>query len=145
MKYPLVRDLAADGIPVVVTCRVLGFSKQAFYAWCRSPVSQRDWDEAHLINAALDAHHEDPAFGYRFIADERRAAGITAGDNRVPVVLPAADLVGVQQETRPEPESRAASGNRRAAHRVGQPGRCLRQVASAQELEHARPDALVDQ
>ena len=33
MMYPLVRDLAAEGIPVVVTCRVLGFSKQAFFTW----------------------------------------------------------------------------------------------------------------
>jgi len=32
MMYPLVRDLAADGIPVAVTCRVLGFTTQAFYA-----------------------------------------------------------------------------------------------------------------
>lgn len=32
MTYPLVGDLAADGIPVAVTCRVLGFSKQAYYA-----------------------------------------------------------------------------------------------------------------
>ena len=38
MRYPLVLDLAADGIPVAVTCRVLGFSKQAFYAWCQNPV-----------------------------------------------------------------------------------------------------------
>jgi putative transposase len=30
MMYRLVRDLAAEGIPVAVTCRVLGFSKQAF-------------------------------------------------------------------------------------------------------------------
>jgi hypothetical protein len=30
MKFPLVLDLAADGIPVAVACRVLGFSKQAF-------------------------------------------------------------------------------------------------------------------
>jgi hypothetical protein len=37
MTYPLVRDLAADKIPVAVTCRVLGFSKQAFYAWCKGP------------------------------------------------------------------------------------------------------------
>jgi putative transposase len=29
MMYPLVRELAADGIPVTVTCRALGFSKQA--------------------------------------------------------------------------------------------------------------------
>jgi putative transposase len=83
MKYPLVRDLAAEGVPVAVTCRVLGFSKQAFYAWRADPVSRRDWDEAHLINAAADIHADDPAFGYRFIADELAARGIRAGENRV--------------------------------------------------------------
>jgi len=83
MSYPLVLDLAADGIPVAVTCRVLGFSKQAFYAWKKSPVSNRDRDEAHLINAALDIHADDPAFGYRFIADELPAHGVRAGENRV--------------------------------------------------------------
>lgn len=83
MTYPLVLDLAAAGIAVAVTCRVLGFSKQAFYAWRKSPVKQRDWDDAHLINAAIDIHADDPAFGYRFIADELPARGITAGENRV--------------------------------------------------------------
>jgi transposase InsO family protein len=81
--YPLVEDLAADGIPVAVACRVLGFSKQAFYRWKANPVSQRDWDDAHLINAAYDIHHDDLAFGYRFIADELAAHGIAAGTNRV--------------------------------------------------------------
>ena len=83
MRYPLVLDLAADGIPVAVTCRALGFSKQAFYAWKNNPVSQRDWDEAHLINAAVSIHHDNPAFGYRFIADELADLGITAGENKV--------------------------------------------------------------
>jgi putative transposase len=83
MSYPLVLDLAADGIPVAVTCRVLGFSKQAFYRWKQAPVSQRDWDQAHLINAALDVHCDDPAFGYRFIADELAALGLPASRNRV--------------------------------------------------------------
>ena len=83
MSYPLVLDLAADGVPVAVTCRVLGFSKQAFYAWRKNPVSQRDWDDAHLINAAAGIHQDDPEFGYRFIADELPARGITAGENRV--------------------------------------------------------------
>jgi putative transposase len=83
MTYPLVEDLAADGIPVAVACRVLGFSKQAFYQWKADPVSQRDWDDAHLINAAVDIHHDDPAFGYRFIADELATQGHTAGVNRV--------------------------------------------------------------
>jgi putative transposase len=83
MIYPLVRELAAEDIPVAVTCRVLGFSKQAFYAWCKQPVSDRDWADAHLINAAYDIHADDPAFGYRFIADELRERGIATGENRV--------------------------------------------------------------
>ncbi len=83
MRYPLVLDLAADAIPVAVTCRVLGFSKQAFYAWRSKPISQRDWDDAHLINAAIEIHHDDPAFGYRFIADELATQGMIASENRV--------------------------------------------------------------
>lgn len=82
-KSPLVRDLAGDGIPVAVTCRVLGFSKQAFYKWLRDPVSDRDWDDAHLINAAVDIHHDDPAFGYRFIADELAGDSVHASERRV--------------------------------------------------------------
>lgn len=83
MMYPLVLDLAADGIPVTVTCRVLGFSKQAFYQWRAQPVTARDWDDAHLINAAVDIHHDDPEFGYRFITDELAEQGLAASRNRV--------------------------------------------------------------
>jgi hypothetical protein len=83
MMFPLVVDLAVDSIPVAVTCRVLGFSKQAFYQWRADPVSQRDWDDAQLINAAVDIHHDDPEFGYRFITDELAGHGITASRNRV--------------------------------------------------------------
>lgn len=83
MKFPLVLDLAADGVPVAVACRVLGFSKQAFYAWKAAPVPDRDWADAHLINAALNVHRDDPAFGYRFIADELNDQGLRAGENRV--------------------------------------------------------------
>ena len=46
-------------------------------------MSQRIWDDAHLINAAHDIHADDPAFGYRFIADELPGRGITAGENLV--------------------------------------------------------------
>jgi putative transposase len=82
MIYPLVRELAAEHIPVAVTCRVLGFSTQA-YKWLACPVSQRDWEDAHLINAAYDIHADDPAFGYRFIADQLHERGLAAGENRV--------------------------------------------------------------
>jgi transposase InsO family protein len=62
---------------------VLGFSKQAFCKWRADPVPQRDRDDAHLVNAALDVHAGDPASGYRLIADELPARGISAGENRV--------------------------------------------------------------
>jgi putative transposase len=83
MIYPLVTELTAENIAVTVTCRVIGFSTQAYYRWLKNPVSQRDWDDAHLINAALDAHHDDPTFGYRFIKDELEKVGIFASENRV--------------------------------------------------------------
>ena len=83
MRYPLVCDLAGDGIPVTMTCRVLGFSKQAFYKWKADPVTDREWDDAHLINTAMDIHADDPAFGYRFIADQLGERGIAASENRV--------------------------------------------------------------
>lgn len=84
MIYPLVRGLASDGIPVKVTCRVLGFSPQAFYKWRANPVTSRDWEDAHLVDAAREIHADDPVFGYRFIADELGAEhGIEASENRV--------------------------------------------------------------
>lgn len=83
MIYPLVTDLAVEGIPVAVTCRVLEFSKQGYYRWRANPVTERDWVDAHLVNAALDIHADDPAFGYRLISDELPEKGITAGENRV--------------------------------------------------------------
>jgi len=83
MTYPLVLELAADGIAVTLICRVLGFSTQGFYRWRASPVTDRDWADAHLINAALEIHSGEPEFGYRLVADELPEHGISAGENRV--------------------------------------------------------------
>ena len=55
MIYPLVRELAVDGIPVTVTCRVLKFSPQGYYKWLKSPVTRRDLENACLTNQLLDA------------------------------------------------------------------------------------------
>jgi len=111
--YPLVRDLAADGIPVAVTCRVLGFSKQAFYAWRANPVTDRDWSDAHLLNAAIDIHYDDPEFGYRFITDELAAAGVLASRNRVNRLCTQQRLWSVHaRQTRTESPARTAGPRR---------------------------------
>ena len=58
MKYPLVRELAADGIPVTVTCRVLKLARQPYYRWLATPVTDAELAEAYLANALFDAHRD---------------------------------------------------------------------------------------
>jgi putative transposase len=75
MIYPLVRELAEDGIPVTVTCRVLKIARQPYYLWLANPVTDAEFDDARPANAIFDAHRDDPEFGYRFLTDEVRNAG----------------------------------------------------------------------
>ena len=74
MMYPLVRELAVDGIPVTVTCGVLKFTRAPYYRWLAAPVTDAEWTTAHRANALFDAHVDDPEFGYRLLADEARGA-----------------------------------------------------------------------
>jgi putative transposase len=80
MMYPLVRELAVDGIPVTVTCRVLKLARQPYYRWLACPVSDAVLGQAYLADALFDAHRDDPEFGYRYLADEAREAGLSACD-----------------------------------------------------------------
>jgi putative transposase len=75
MMYPLVRELADDGIPVMVTCRVLKIARQPYYRWLANPVTAAELTAAYRANALFDAHRDDPEFGYRFLVDEAREAG----------------------------------------------------------------------
>jgi putative transposase len=75
-----VSELAADGVPVAVTCRVLKIARQPYYRWLANPVTGADLAEACRANALFDAHRDDPEFGYRFLADEARDAGVAMAD-----------------------------------------------------------------
>ena len=68
-------ELAADGIPVTVTCRVLKLSRQPYYRWLAAPVTEAEVTQAYRANALFDAHHDDPEFGYRLLVDEAKEAG----------------------------------------------------------------------
>lgn len=87
MIYPLVREMAAAGapirVPVVVACRVLGFSPQAYYQWLKQPLSAREEEEAHLIRVLRELHEEDPEGGYRVLADDLHALGYEISERRV--------------------------------------------------------------
>ncbi|MGW0157805.1 IS3 family transposase [Mycobacterium sp. NPDC003323] len=73
--YPLVKELAADGIPVAVTCRVLKLARQPYYRWRADPITDAEVVEAYRANALFDAHRDDPEFGYRYLVEEAREAG----------------------------------------------------------------------
>lgn len=68
-------ELANDGIPVAVSLRVLKLSRQPYYRWRNQQVTAAELTEAYRANALIDAHRDDPAFGYRYLADEAAIAG----------------------------------------------------------------------
>lgn len=73
--FPLVSDLAASGIPVTVSCRVLKIARQNYYRWRLNPVTDSEFARAARMNALFDAHRDDPEFGYRLLADSAQEAG----------------------------------------------------------------------
>ena len=87
MIYPLVQEMAAPGarvrVPVVVACRVLGFSPQAYYQWLKQPVSTREAEEQHLIGVLQKLHEDDPEGGYRVLADDLHDLGYEVSERRV--------------------------------------------------------------
>jgi hypothetical protein len=56
---------------------MLNIARQPYYLWLANPLSDGELDDAWLANAVYDAHRDDPEFGYRFLADEARAAPAT--------------------------------------------------------------------
>lgn len=93
-------------VPVVVACRVLGLSTQGYYKWLKAPISQRDWDDAHLIDILYEAHRDDATLGYRFLTDELSDEyGITVGENRVHRLCRIAGITASHHKKRSKPGS----------------------------------------
>lgn len=83
MIYPLVAGLAASGHKVDPVCQLLGVTRQKYYQWLGRPYSDRDWEQAHIVNTIIDIHSEFPTFGYRLITDELKARGWKVTESRV--------------------------------------------------------------
>ena len=88
-------------VPVAVALRVLGLSRQGYYKWLADPVSQRDWDDAHLLDVILDVYEDDATLGYRLITDELDDEhGIRVGENRVHRLCKAAGITASHHKKR---------------------------------------------
>ena len=72
--------MPADGISVVLTCRVLTLGRQPYCRWLAHPINDAELVEAYRANALFDAHGDDPEFCYRFLADEAADASEVIGD-----------------------------------------------------------------
>lgn len=84
MMFPLVQELADDRIAVAVTCPVLGFTKQGFYAWKKRGISHRDWDNAQLVNLIRQIHGDHSELGAERVWEELTLdRGVVVGLNRV--------------------------------------------------------------
>ena len=95
--FPLVRELAADGVPVAVTCRVLGVSRSGFYDWATRPPSPRALADAALSVTITEIHRGSRrSYGApRVHAELRMARDIRCGRKRVARLMRTARIAGI--------------------------------------------------
>ncbi len=99
MIYPVVRELAADGMPVATACRVLGVSTSGYYEWDSRPVSDRGWEQAHLLEAIRGAHTASyGTYGHRRVhAELVLGRRLQVSHGRVERLMRSAGLHGVHR------------------------------------------------
>jgi transposase InsO family protein len=95
--FRLVRELAADGIPVAVACRVLRVSRSGFHAWVSRPPSARTVADARLSATIAEVHvMSRGSYGApRVHAELRLGMGVRCGRKRVARLMRAAGLAGI--------------------------------------------------
>ena len=97
MSFRLVQELAADGLPVAVACRVLRVSTSGYYEWRdRAPSARTIADEA--LSAAIAAIHTMSRETYgmpRIHAELRLGRGIRCGRKRVARLMRVLNLQGL--------------------------------------------------
>ena len=99
MIFPVVRELAADGIPVATACRVLEVSTSGFYEWDSRPASDRAWDQAHLMHAIREVHAAScGTYGHRRVhAELVLGQHLSVSHGRVERLMRCAGLQGVHR------------------------------------------------
>ena len=95
----MVQELAADGFPVAVACRVLKVSTSGFYEWRARPASTRDRTDAELVNTMTAIHTASrQTYGVRRIhAELRHGHGLAIGHKRVWRCMKLVGLQGVHR------------------------------------------------
>jgi putative transposase len=97
--FPVVQELAADGVPVAVTCRVLNVSTSGYYEWRSRPASERDLEQAHLMHAIREVHAASyGTYGHRRVhAELTMGRRLEVSPGRVERLMRATGLQGVHR------------------------------------------------
>lgn len=105
---PLVRELAADGFPVAVTCEVLGIARSTYYEKRRRAPSARAVADADL-SVTIAAVHQRSRGTYgapRVHAELRLGMGVAIGRKRVARLMRTAELRPTSRLFTPPPSPR---------------------------------------
>ena len=108
MIYPVVAELAAEGVPVRVACRVLQVSASGFYEWRTRPPSARQVADEQLLETIRQIHSGSRGtYGSpRVHAELRLGLGVRCGRKRVERLMARAGICGVHRRkgrSRPAP------------------------------------------
>jgi transposase InsO family protein len=99
MSFRLVHELAADGVPVAVSCRVLTVSASGYYEWRGRAPSARALVDAQLSAQIVEIHTMSRGtYGVpRVHAELRLGRGVCCGRKRVARLMRLARLHGVHR------------------------------------------------
>ena len=95
--FPLVRELADDGIPVAVACRVLNISRSGYYDWLGRPESPRELRNKELTeNDQGNPRDSRGSYGSpRVHAELRLGLGMEVNRKRVERLMREAGIQGI--------------------------------------------------
>lgn len=97
MRFRLVRELAAGGVPVAVACRVLRVSTSGYYEWRERPPSSRSVADAALRAQIVEIHRMSRgSYGAPRVHSELRLGrGVRCGRRRVARLMRLERLQGI--------------------------------------------------
>jgi len=103
MIYPVVAELAGDGVPVATACRVLHVSTSGYYAWRDRPTSTRERSNLELVEVIRTIHADSRGtYGSPRVHAELRlgAPQRAVSRKRVERLMRAHGIVGVHRRRR---------------------------------------------
>ncbi len=125
-NLPAVHELAADGIPVAVACRVLKTSRSGYHDWATRPESARETENRQLVKMIKEIHEESRrSYGSpRVTAELRLGLGLAVNGKRAGRLMREHGIQGIyRRKGRKNPVNAAteedlSSGSSPPAHRT---------------------------